>query len=99
MKMKMDFKKGMTLQDIEEVCDNNHQMLWEYQNYLNQDGKELMDTYSVISWYITFSDDIDELAKNLREDITGVNTICRVKPTETKIIRNINNFIKNILER
>ena len=51
--MKKDFEKGMDLKQIEEVCDNNWQMLWDYKHYLNEDGKAVLNTFSAISWYIS----------------------------------------------
>lgn len=99
MKMKMDFKKGMDLQQIKEVCDNNHQMLWDYIVYLNERGKAALDTFSVISWYIPFCNNTDELAQFLIEDIEGDDRTGRVRSSETKVIKNLRAFIKNILNK
>ena len=93
--MKMKFEQNMTVEQIEKVAENNHQMLWDMINYLNPEGKAAMHTYSVISWYCPFSESTDELAKFIREDIEQE---MHVKAKDKEIIRNLNAFIKNYLE-
>lgn len=97
--MKKDFEKGMDLKQIEEVCDNNWQMLWDYKHYLNEDGKAVLNTFSAISWYIPFCKNTDDLAELLIEDIEGDDKTSQVRSDDTEVIKNIRAFIKNILNK
>lgn len=98
MALEMSFKKGMDVNQIKEVCDTNSSQLWAVIQYLNQSGKEAMNTYNAISFHATFSENIDDLAKALREEVEGTSTCSQVRPSETAVIKNIKHFIKNYLD-
>ena len=67
MALEMSFKKVMDVNQIKEVCDTNSSQLWAVIQYLNQSGKDAMNTYNAISFHATFSENIDDLANALRE--------------------------------
>ncbi len=89
--MKQIFKKGMTVEEIKKVADEQEAKLRDMYIYLNEAGAAAADTHYIISWEATFSETIEELINNINDHIEKEHVNDRVK-------KNLNHFIKNFLQ-
>ena len=90
-----NFSKEMTVPEIKEIASYNSSVLWDLINFLNQDGKDLHDTYDIIEFEATFSDTIDDLAKGIEDHINDPKRIHH--KANKDVVKNLKNFCKNIL--
>lgn len=92
-----NYEKGMTVQEIKDISTYNSNLLFDIKNYLNQDGKDLYDTYEIIEFESTFAGTIDELVEGIEEHINNPKRIYHKANKE--VISNLKHFCKNFLDR
>ena len=82
--------RNMTFEEIKEMADRQHTKFWNMHQYLNDLGKEMLETYSIIDWNCSFASNKEELAELIQEDIE------KDKVKNKHVLRILNNFIKLI---
>lgn len=92
-----NYEKNMTVEEIKHISTYNSNLLFDIMNYLNQDGKDLHDTYEIIEFEATFASSIDELVDGIEEHINNPKRIYH--KTNNEVISNLKHFCKNFLER
>lgn len=90
--MSKELNKNMTFEEIKETVNEEFDRFWDMQNYLNENGKNTMYTFQTLRWCCTFSQSKNELKEQILDEIEKGRT------TGEKEIRNLNHFIKNILQ-
>ena len=86
--MELPSIRVMNYEEIKEMADRQHTKFWDMHQYLNETGKEMLETYSIIDWNCAFAGNKTELAEIIQEDIE------RGKVKNKHVLRNLNNFIK-----
>ena len=80
----------MTFEEIKEMADRQHTKFWDMHQYLNDSGKEMLETYKIIDWACSFACNKNELAELIQEDIERGNV------KNKHVLHNLNGFIKLI---
>lgn len=86
--MKAPSIRVMNFEEIKEMAHHQHTKFWDMHQYLNESGKEILETYSIIDWNCAFAGEKKELAELIQEDIE------RGKVKDKHVLRNLNNFIE-----
>lgn len=85
------FTKDMTFEALKKSVENESYRFFEMRRYLNEKGKVLEETYSIISAECEFSETKEELIENINQ------TINAGKIKNDDVIKKLNAFKKNIL--
>lgn len=89
--MKTIFTKDMTFEELKKVVEHESYRFWEMHRYLNESGKVMEETYSIISTECEFSQTKEDLLENINQ------TVEAGKVKDEKVIKKLNAFKKNIL--
>ena len=92
-----NYEKGMTVQEIHDISAYNSLLLCDIKRYLNEDGKNLCDTYDIIEFESNFGGTIDELVEGIEEYINNPNRVYH--KVNKEVARNLKHFCKNFLDR
>lgn len=90
--MRAIFTKDMTFKELKKAAETESYRFWEMRSYLNEKGKVMEETYSIISTNCEFSETKEDLKRNIEEDIEAG------KIKDEKVINKLNSFIKNVLQ-